>query len=46
MKTRSVTLKIRDEELVDEIREKEQVYVAGIKYDADGYTIGPDSERD
>ena len=46
MKTHDVTLQIRDEELMDEIRESEQVYVAGVKYDVDGYTIGPDPEHE
>lgn len=29
---------------MDEIRESDQVYVAGVKYDVDGYTIGPDPD--
>lgn len=46
MNADETVIKTRDTELMDEIREREQVYVTGVKYDVDGYTIGPDSDGD
>ena len=31
----------RDEEVMDALRENEQVYVAGVRYDVAGYSIAP-----
>ena len=46
MKTEDTVVKTRDEELMDEFRDSEQVYVAGVKYDVDGYSIIPDPDAD
>ena len=48
MKTSDFVLQTRDEELIDTIRENgdDAVYVAGIKYDIDGYTIRPDPDSE
>ena len=46
METSDVLLKIKDEELMDKIRGNDKMYVAGVKYKIDGYTIGPDPDTD
>lgn len=46
MNTEDTVIKTQDAELMDELRDKEQVYVAGVKYDVDGYSIIPESDAD
>lgn len=39
-----VLLKTQDQELMDEVRDNEKIFVAGIKYHVDGYTITKDPD--